>query len=172
MLMQLFFMIWNFYFLHISANQLVIVPYGNELVVCMWVKRFIIIIAKPYNSLHARPSRYVADLSVGNLWYENNFSRMPGSWQIDVAFCRPNGPPCVEGVSDVLCGVVECERRKGAKNQSTSKTSHLAYSTLHRHVSFVFLKSSNFITSTYPFKFRFVSMERQYILSCTCESAQ
>ena len=38
------FMVRNFYFLHISANQLVIVPYGNELVVCMWVKRFIIII--------------------------------------------------------------------------------------------------------------------------------
>ena len=63
---------------------------------------------------------------------------MPGSWQIDVAFCRPNGLPCVEGVSDVLCGVVECKRSKGTKNQSSSKTSHLAYSTLHRHVSFVF----------------------------------
>ena len=56
---------------------------------------------------------------------------MPGSWQINVAFWWPNGPPCVEGVPDVLCGVVECERRKGAKHQSTSKT-------LHRHVSFVF----------------------------------
>ena len=39
-------MIRNFYFIHISANHLVIVPYGNELVVCMWVKRFIIIIIK------------------------------------------------------------------------------------------------------------------------------
>ena len=46
------------------------------------------LVAKPYNSLHTRPSRYVPDLSIGNLWYENNFSRIPGSWQIDVAFCR------------------------------------------------------------------------------------
>ena len=48
------------------------------------------LVAKPYNSLHTRPSRYVPDLSIGNLWYENNFTLMPGSWQIDVAFCRPN----------------------------------------------------------------------------------
>ena len=42
------FMIRNFYFLHISANQLVIVPYGNELVVCMWVKTiYYIIIIMP-----------------------------------------------------------------------------------------------------------------------------
>ena len=130
------------------------------------------LVAKPYNSLHARPSRYAPDLSVGNLWYENNFSQMPGSWQIDVAFCRPNGLPCVEGVSVVLCGVVECDRREVRKTNAHQKhpSSRIQYTTQARFICVQ--KSSNFITSTYPFKFRFVSMERQYILRCTCKSAQ
>ena len=89
------------------------------------------LVAKPLNSLHARPSRYAPDSSVGNLWYKNNFSRMPGSWRFHVAFCRTNIPPCVEGVCDVLCGVVECKRRRGAmKNQSSSKTSLISH-TVH-----------------------------------------
>ena len=55
------------------------------------------LVAKPYNSLHARPSRYVPDLSVGNLWYKDNISRMPRSWRFHVAFCRTNSPPMGRG---------------------------------------------------------------------------
>ena len=63
---------------------------------------------------------------------------MPGSRWFHVAFCRTNLPPYVEGVCDVLCGVVECKRRRGANNQTSSKTSLISHTvTLHRHVSFV-----------------------------------
>ena len=71
--------------------------------------------------------RYVPDSSVGNLWYKNNFSRMPGSWRFHGG---TNIPPYVEGVCDVLGGVVECKRRRGAKNESSSKTSLISH-TVH-----------------------------------------
>ena len=75
------------------------------------------------------------DSSVGNLWYKNNFSRMPGSWRFHGG---TNIPPYVEGVCDVLCGVVECKRRRGAKNESSSKTSLISHTVHYTHVSYVF----------------------------------
>ena len=96
---------------------------------------------------------------------------MPGSRWFHVAFLPTNLPPCVRGVfsSTECCCWEEREVRKTNAHQK-HPSSRIQYTTQARFICVQ--KSSNFITSAYPFKFRFVSMERQYILRCTCKSAQ
>ena len=127
------------------------------------------LVAKPYNSLHTRPSRYVPYLAVGNVWYKDNFSR---KLAISRCILPDKQPPMRRGG---ICCTVWCgwsARREVRKTNAHQKhpSSRIQYTTQARFICVQ--KSSNFITSAYPFKFRFVSMERQYILRCTCKSAQ